>query len=375
MFRLLVSLMLLAAPLAAQAAGDPRAEAASRSHTLDVYAQARSQLQKERAGQQSRAQQLAQEIAAAKRDRSPLSEAQLQARLREALDVARQQEATDRKLVQLDHMTRDTANALHALSSDRRLTDAERAAAERAATRSLAAMPLDPVGALDLDVRATAGMDADALRERADLAGDYEEKLRREAIRTATRIRELEAQASVAGEAMHLRQDRGLFDEEDRNIRGVRVTRSTAPQAPGTGHEPATTRTSDGTGTQGSAGQAPTAGAAGPSGESGSPSNAAAPPGGGTTGSFTDTTTGGDYAASPNKSASESVLPRSQTVVDQRTFALLRESRTPLTDLSPADELRQLQARRDALMRQAARLRALRDELDARARQARTQQR
>lgn len=396
MKRIALSLLLAltSAPYAA-AASEPRAEVASRAHTLDVYAQARAQLERDRSNLNGRAQQLSQEIAEAKRDRSLLSDAQLKARLREALEVARQLEATDRKLAQLDRMTRDSAGALQALVSDHRLTAAERAAAESAARRALLSLPAAVAGP-ELDIHVNAGMDADALRERADLAQDYEEKLRREAARADARIRELEATASIAGEAAHLSSDRRLFDEEDRTMHGSRVVNRVASPAKNTtgGTQGGADESADlggrstssgGGGTStggpqepGSAGNsaggggAPAAGSAGqapPSGAMQDGDYSAGTGGGGTTAPPANpgtTTTGTGHT--------DSLMPRSQTVVDERTFALLRESRAPMTDLSPADELRQLQTRREALLRQAARMRALRDDLDGRARAARGSQ-
>ena len=62
-------------------------------------------------------------------------------------------------------------------------------------------------------------------------------------------------------------------------------------------------------------------------------------------------------------------------MVDQRSSTLLRESRSPTAAGATGDELHQLQLRREQLLRQAARLKAVRDELNARAKEAKAQTR
>jgi hypothetical protein len=364
MRNLLLTLVLLALPVTAVAAvpsAEVKTQVGRQVHQVEVYAQARAQLLKDRAAQQQKAADLSSKVAQAKRNRGVLDDAALKEQLRDALEASRALEATDRKLARLDGMMRDSLAQGHAglayaggdlSKADRRALEAELNRVASLVPREEAALPGD------LDIRITPGMDAEAIQERADLAGDYEDKLRKEATRAELRMRELEAQASMAGEAQNLAQDRRLFDEEDRVQRASRVVGRTPVTSP------STTVADDGTGRTSTGGtQNPTP----PGGGGNSPS----PGVGGATGNFTDTTAESHAGGAPATPRTDTALPRSQTVVDQRTFTLLRESRSPVAGGSPADELRQLQQRREALLRQAARLKAMREELNARARESR----
>ncbi len=372
---LTLALGLLLLPVTAGAAtpAEAKATVGQKVHQVDIYAQARATLLKERAALQARATDLGVRVNAAKRNRGVLNDPQLKALLREALDVTRALENTDRKLAALDTMMADAVvTAREALRvSATGLNAADRKALEMDLARVAALVPAHVVDAglpAGLDIRVTPGMDAEAIQERADLALDYEEKMLKEAARTEARIHDLEAQASVAGEAMHLSGDRRLFDEEDRAMRATRVV-GRAPQATAAADKGGN---NNATGGGGAAFNEATANGAQ------NPQNP--PPGGGGNASpitgavgADDTNTRGAECTGGNCGTPANVtgMPRSQTVVDERTFALLRESRAPVGQQSPADELRALQARRDALRKQAARLKALRDELNTRAAQTR----
>lgn len=360
---LLLLLCLTGAPaLAAQpvTTAQARTELAQKTRQLDVYLAARARLVDERASLKARSDALATQIAEAKQHRSMLSDPALKGLLRDSLEVGRQLEATDRKLGTLDRMIVDGEAALEQSLAKVGgvLPREDRLAVESDVQRFRAALPRAASSSSVMGGSVSAGMDPEALRERADLAGDYEEKLRKEVERTESRMRELGEQASVAGEAQLLSNDRRLFDEDDRALRATRVQRSSEASATnaaqsangntGNNAETAAGRDSQSPG-QGAMAPGFTSGATDDADHSGGGSNAPSP-----------------LAAGPSATASMSVQ-RSQTVVDERTFALLRESRAPTAAATPAEELRRLQVRREALLKAAARMKAVREELSRQA--------
>ncbi|MEW5847302.1 MAG: hypothetical protein AB2A00_00760 [Myxococcota bacterium] len=365
---LMLALSGTAAAAPARNPAEARAAVAKQAHQVEVYLAARERLLKERAAQQARADALAAEVAQAKRNRGLLSDAALKARLSESVEVGKALEATDRKLSTLDRMLEDAVAGMERSvaregkdlpAADRKALEAEAARARAALQSSRQALPSAQGG-----VQVTASMDAEALSERADLARDYEEKLRKEALKAEERIRTLEEQASLAGEARMFAQDRQLFDEEERALRASRVVQRPGAQSTDEKAGGVTARTDDD--------QAARNEATGPQ-AGGSP--APADPGTGAFNGETDATdVGGGGNAAPPPSAPTTAggvnVPRSQTVVDERTFALLRESRSPMAGLSTAEELRRLKERREALLKAAARLKAVQEELRTRAAQS-----
>jgi len=356
------SLLLLLCLAAAPALGAPavsavqaKAEVTQKVHQVDVYLAARTKLVDERTSLQQRADALAVQVEDAKRNRSVLSDPALKALLRDSLDVGKQLEVSDRKLAMLDRLIVDAQRALEqsAARVGGALPAADRTQLTRDVERLRKQLPQE-AHAVQMGVSASAGMDPEALRERADLAGDYEEKLRKEVERTDSRIRELGEQQSVAGEAQLLSQDRRLFDEDDRAVRATRVVQRSTTQAAGdlrAGADPGKNTASEGRETNGAA--------------------APAPPEGLT--DAEDGAFGSGGNAPPAATASAGVgVQRSQTVVDERTFALLRESRAPAVAASPAEEMRRLQARKDALIKAAARMKLVREDLNRQSQAARS---
>lgn len=361
----LLALTLVLALAGPQAPREPsvlanaRAEVARDAHQVDVYLAARERLVKERAALQTRADVLAAKVAEAKRNRGVLSDAALKDNLREALEVGKALEATDRKIGMLDRMMDDAvANVDRSVErAGRGLSDADRAALAADAARvhqripaRQTAMPSGP------SVQVTPGMDAEALRERLDLARDYEEKLRKEALKAEARIRALEDQQSMAGEARQLAEDRQFFDEEDHTVRTLRVMQRTAARPGDNRTHERTTPTSQG----------------GNENEK-NPTEPATSALDGTEMGYNGRTdgTGGNAPTPTVDSTAQGVsVPRTQTVVDERTFALLRESRTPTEGLSAAEELRRLKERRAALLKAVMRLKTVQEELRSRAQPA-----
>jgi hypothetical protein len=349
----LLTLALTAAPLGlrAESVSGGRVALTQKVRQVDLYAAARAQLQRERTGLAGRSAQLNAAIVQAKiKNRSMVQNASLQGLLQEALEVSQQLDATDRKLAVLDRMMRDTVTAVDRAVAD--LPSAERASARADVERVRLLLPHAEVEAASQDVLVSSGMDTQALQERADLAGDYEDKLLREAALTEARLRELNAQASMVTEAQNLAMDRRLFDEEDRTFQATRVVGRTVPS--GTNKtDTAANGNQGGTRNEGAQGAPSEPGALGEFDGTGSPGNG------------------------PQANPTPTVTPsggmgRSQVVVDQRTLVLLREARPVPGALSPEDELAQLQSRRVALLKAASRLRALREELNARARAQQT---
>lgn len=365
---LLLVMCLAGAPALAAApvtAAQARAEVAQKTRQMDVLLAARARLLDERAALQQRADALAVQVADAKRNRSVLSDPALKGLLRDSLEVGKQLEASDRKLAALDRRIVDGETALEQTVArvGGALSREDRTQAESDVQRYRSALPRPEQAPSHVGVSASSTMDPEALRERADLAGDYEEKLRKEVARTEARIRELGEQQSVAGEAQLLSADRRLFDEDDRALRASRVQRSAeAVQATGNA-----TGARNNTGAAAGGGpQAATDNASG-NGMSAAPENPSF------TGAENDGDRGGSAGNAPppalggSAATASAATGRSQTIVDERTFALLRESRTPTVAASPADELRRLQARREALIRAAARMKAVREELSRQA--------
>jgi hypothetical protein len=348
-------LLLLVVGLAGQPvlAQQPRPSAAlvsKQTRQVETYLAAREKLVQERWQLQAGADTLSGQIADAKRQHTVLNDASLKALLRDALEVGKALERVDRKLAVLDRKLVDTSAELSRLVEQHTADwTAEQAAALRqGAARLRARIPSALGGTLPSTstVSVTSTMDAEALQERADLAGDYEEKLLRELARTDGRLRELQGQAAMAGEAALMAQDRRFFDEDDR---ALRASRTTSPRT-STAAAAVQATSSSGGGTEDPRARAPA------------------------TGLFLEDTAipegGGGTAPPPSATPTTSLnIARSETVVDERTFALLRETPSPLLQGSPADEVHHLQTRREALLRAAARMRVIRADLSARARQ------
>jgi hypothetical protein len=379
----LALLLALAAPVAAPApAASPavttpaiaaREDVARQSRQVEVYLAARERLVGERAALQARADGLAAQVAEAKRNRGVLTDTAMKARLAESLEVGRALEATDRKVAVLDRMLEDAVAALErsVSAASPRLSGEDRKALSTEVASLRRRLPSRRQANHSTGVQVTSGMDAEALRERADLARDYEDKLRRELDRAETRIKSLEAQQGMAGEARALAEDRRLFDEDDRSLRATRVVQRAAAEgdgrtvgrstaaADGTGWGGATTPPGAGNTGEGG-GTTPAAGGTELSGAYGTEDDTAQDP---------STRGGGSNAAGSfaSDTARGATVSRAQTVVDERTFALLRESRTPSEGLSAAEELRRLRERRAALARAAERLRDIQEDLRVRA--------
>lgn len=370
-FSLTLALCLLPALHARADASGARAAVTQKVRQVDLYAAARVQLVSERAALQQKSARLNAAVAQAKQDdRGVVQNAALQELLRNALEASKQLEATDRKLALLDRMMRDTVGAAEGALAE--VPASQRATARAEVEHARGQLPAAVALSGGSDVKVNAGMDREALMERADLAGDYLDKLTREAERTEARLRELQGQASMVSEAQNLAMDRRLFDEEDRTLQATRVvgrttggaTASDATRGNGAtaaGNGTATGGAPDDARTE-SANQDPSAGfgsmdnvTAGAAGNAPPPAGAANAP---------DTTRGASAAASMTG------MGRSQTVVDQRVLVLLREGRPTPGSLTPEDEVTQLQARREALLKAAARMRALREELKSRAGQS-----
>lgn len=364
-FALAVGLGLGLMPGAAKAQPGRQTSVSQSVKQVDLYAAARAKILAERRAQERRSAELNAAVAQAKRTQRGAADGRLRALLQDALEVSKQLEASDRKLALLDRMMHGAV--AEAERAALRLPPAQRAGARAEVERVRQLLPQQPAVSPRAGVSVTASMDAQALQERADLAGDYEEKLLREAAKAETRMRQLAGQASMAAEAQHLASDRALFDEEVRTMRSSRVV-SRTPNAEASGA------------TSAAGGNAVGGGGAAPAGAVGNADGPQTPPGSaGNATDFnnfaTDPGTGEDNtqarsSESPGRNEPSLGLGRSQTVVDERTLLLIRGGEAPLTGLSPQEEMAALAARRQQLLQQAARLRALRAELSSLARQA-----